>query len=49
LQQSGLITGDGDDFLPKALSTRAVAATITCRLLMGILNAMDNPTAIALG
>jgi uncharacterized repeat protein (TIGR02543 family) len=49
LQQSGLVTGNGDQFNPKDYSTRAVAATIACRLLMGIQSAMENPSVIPLG
>lgn len=47
LQKSGLIEGDGNSmFYPRALSTRAEAATISCRLLMGILDAMVDPVSI---
>lgn len=47
LQKSGLIEGDDNDmFKPRALSTRAQAAAIACRLLMGILDAMAEPESI---
>lgn len=45
LQKSGLITGQNNNmFNPQALSTRNEAATISCKFLMGILSAMDNPS-----
>lgn len=46
LQQSGLITGSDNKFNPQGVSSRAQAATIISRLLMGILDAMDNPSVI---
>lgn len=46
LQQSGLITGNNNKFDPLGVSSRAQAATIISRLLMGILAAMDNPSMI---
>jgi hypothetical protein len=47
LQKSGLIEGDGNNmFKPRSLSTRAQAASIACRLLMGILDAMVEPESI---
>jgi uncharacterized repeat protein (TIGR02543 family) len=47
LQKSGLIEGDDNNmFNPQALSTRAQAAAIVCRLLMGILDAMVDPDSI---
>lgn len=47
LQKSGLIEGDDNNmFNPQALSTRAQAAAIACRLLMGILDAMVDPVSI---
>jgi uncharacterized repeat protein (TIGR02543 family) len=46
LQRSGLITGSDNQFNPKGLSTRATAATVVCRLLMGVLSALDNPSVI---
>lgn len=50
LQKSGLIEGDGNNmFNPRALSTRAQAAAIACRLLMGILDAMVEPESIPCG
>ncbi len=48
LQQSGLITGSNNHFNPKGLTSRASAATVVCKLLMGIVSAMDNPSIIAL-
>jgi len=48
LRMSGLITGDNNNiFAPQDLSTRSQAATITCKFLMGILDAMENPSEIA--
>jgi hypothetical protein len=47
LQKSGLIEGDDNNmFKPRSLSTRAQAASIACRLLMGILDAMVEPESI---
>ena len=47
LQKSGIIVGDDNNmFNPRALSTRAQAATIACKLLMGILDAMVEPESI---
>ena len=48
LQKSGLITGTDNVFNPQGLSTRATAATVVCRLLMGILSALNNPSSIPL-
>jgi hypothetical protein len=47
LQKSGLIEGDGNNiFNPRVLSTRAQAAAIACRFLMGILDTMVDPESI---